>query len=324
MNKIIFYIFTTLFFASDFFNPNFCFSQEKNEKLAEKISNLESKLKEIDNKVGEIKSSTEKNLKEDLMEEFKKFDKKFDKIEGIIKEKENKEKELARFITRRKEDSLEILRLKIELKDSSRIIQIRGELNGQIKKIYKEKEDTLRKLNERLNSIDTKQKFIAKNLQNLDVNAREWNEDSLITIQKTIDLLGTNLSLEVQRIDDYFSLVKHLTKGNQLMNKGFTNIQEVQEYNSGLLSFRDSYRSFPKLSNEFEKISKLMGPYEGKILELDKLFKLVIADKASSLDFKKVNVLKPMHIYSDYPYLIQLIKTFSASPDKNPLEGKLR
>ena len=128
----------------------------------------------------------------------------------------------------------------------------------------------------------------------------------------------------MQQFDNYISLVKNLNKGNQLMNKGFANILEVKEYNAGLSSFRDKYQGFPRLTTEFEKVSKLMGPYEGKVIELDKLFKLVIADQASSLDFKKVNVLKPMHNYSDYPYLIQLIKTFSASPDKNPLEGKLK
>jgi hypothetical protein len=93
-----------------------------------------------------------------------------------------------------------------------------------------------------INSADTKLSYVAKNLQDLDVSVKEWNQDSLINIQKTVALLGYNSSHVMQRIDDYFSLVKQLNKGNQLMNKGFTNIKEVKEYYAGFLSLRDKYQ----------------------------------------------------------------------------------
>ena len=292
----------TLFFLT----PNQGYSQEKIcESLEKKISELE------------------KSLKKEFMDEFKKVYKNFDKIEEIIREKENKEKILAHSISQNKKDSLEILRLKKELQDSSRIIQIRAELNRQISKVNMEKQETENKLNQQVNSLETKLRLYGKSLQNLDQSVRDWNQDDLINVQQTINLLGNNSSLSMQQLDDYFSLVKHINYGNKLMIKGFQSILEVKEYNAELSSFRDKYQAFPKLSSEFEKVSKLMGQYEGKITELDKLFKVVIADP-QSVDFKRVNVLKPMHNYSDYPYLVQLIKNFSASPDKNPLEGKLK
>jgi hypothetical protein len=315
--RILFYLFAFISFKP-------CYSQEMNNKeLLEKISLLEKKLKQLDEKVDDIKSSTDsKNLKDDLLKQFDKISKNFDKVENIIDEKENKGKELIASAQKLKEAKFKIDSLVI--------------LNNENKERYNRKlidnenlhKESLNKLNQevdqKIKSLEDKILINAKILSDLDNKSKDWNEDSLVNIRKAIVITGKNSSTSIRNFEDYITLLEHLSRGKYIMTRGFSSIIEIRDYKSGLTTMKEKYRAFPKLLSEYEKVSILIGLYEDKVKALDNLFKVVIADRASSLEYKKANALKQMHSYSDYPYLIQLIKAFSSNLEKNPLEGKLR